>query len=625
MSQEKSAVDGLKAKLYSREGQGPKRDIRAPLSPSEAEAPVAWAPSEEEAATHDRRGPLEEKPKMPFALKFFIGSVVFFLIALGVAAYMFFGGANLISPRNIELQLVAPSLVDGGKEATIQVIIRNRNTSDLLLADLVIDYPEGTRDPKNPTEDLSSQRISLGTLKSGSQTKQNISALFYGEEGSQQKVRAVVEYQVANSNAIFTKEGEVAFTLGSSPVSVSISAPQAVTSGEPFDMTVTVQSNASAPIENVVIQAQYPFGFALQSATPRSSNGNALWRLGTMLPGITHTITLRGSLDGQDGDERIFRFLAGSDSDETNTTIPVPFLTVPASLTVQRPLLAGTLTVDGQTGKNISSAAGKLLQGTVTWQNNLTESISDVEVSLTITGPMLDKQTVTPGTGFYQSGNSTIVWTKAQDPSLASISPGSKGDLQFSFATALPGSGGVVYTNPTVTLSLQVKGVRQGAQTGQQVTSSASSAITLASAVALSAQSTYLSGARPPRVETPSVYSVLWSVRNSSNTLANGIVSTVLPPYASFVASQSGSGVSYDAASRTVRWAIGDVKAGVGYSEGARTAAFQISITPSATQISSAPALTGSAVFTAQDRFAQVQVTATAAAPTTIENVVPAQ
>ncbi len=612
-------VEGLKRTLYSRANQGAMSDVRSPLSPGQERAPVSW---EGPPPAHPVQVVAQEqKRRVPLAAKFFIGSALFFIVASGAALFMFFGGGNLISPRNIDVQIIAPSLIDGGKEASLQVIVSNRNAAPLLLADLVLQYPTGTRNADRPTEDLTHERITIGTISPGEQVKKTARAIFFGEEGSSQTVKATLEYSVSNSNAIFTKASDVSFTVGSSPVAILVKLPSQVTAGEPFDVSVTVQSNAATPLENVAIEAQYPFGFSVSSAVPKPASGSGLWRLGTMLPGDTKTITIRGSLEGQDGDERIFRFLAGSDQDETNTRIPVPFLTVPASLTVNRPFLGGSISVDGKIGKTVVASPGKVLQGSIVWENNLSESVSDIEVTLTFAGPVLDKNSITPGNGFYQSASNSIIWTKSQDPSLASVPPGGKGTLQFSFSTLPPGSGGVVYSNPTVTLTLGVKGVRQGQDTGSaQVSSVASMDVTLSSAVELAAQSLrgggYTNtGPTPPRAEQQTTYTVSWTVKNASNVVGSSVVSTVLPPYVSYITGQSG--VTYDEASRTVRWSLGDLAAGAGYSGAARQTFFQIGIVPSVSQVGSAPPLTGAAQFSGTDRFAQVQVSATAAAVST--------
>jgi hypothetical protein len=301
----------------------------------------------------------------------------------------------------------------------------------------------------------------------------------------------------------------------------------------------------------------------------------------------------------------------------------VPILTVPQTITVHKPFISGTIAVNGQTGKTISAPGATALSGTITWKNNLTTAVSNVQLTLTLTGPALDKNSISSTDGFYQSQNNTITWSSAQDPALASVPAGAEGALQFSFASLPPGSGGVLITNPTIILNLAVQGTRadQG-NVPEQVASAASAEVSVASALSLTVAALHFSGPftntgpMPPQVNSDTSYTIVWTVKNSSNTVANASVSAVLPPYIKYVSSGT-PGVSYDSASRTVTWGLGDVNAGVGYSSAAKQAAFQVVLMPSVSQVGSAPTLTGDASLTGQDRFAQVSVSANAAAPTT--------
>jgi hypothetical protein len=642
MAQEEgSGVERLKKRLYARGLKAKPLGERAPLSRSDIEAPTNWAdirppapepaesnpfqpqPSQAEPAAAPPPAPVMRKKSMSFATKFLLGSVVFFIGAIGVSAALFFGGVNTTSPQNIDVQVITPSLVDGGKEATIEILITNRNTTPLQLADLVIDYPDGARSVDDPTQALTHQRISIGTINSGQQLKRTISALFYGSEGTAETLVARLECSVSGSNSVFEKQNEATFTIGSSPVSLTVDAPSRATSGDPFGLDVTVRSNASTPVENVAVEAQYPFGFTVSGANPQGTGNNTLWRLGTLQPGASKTIHITGSINASDGDERVFRFLVGSNSDQTDPHVRVPFLTVPQTLTVEKPYISGTLSVDGQTGSTIAVAAGKTLQGTISWANNLSDSVSDLELSLQLDGPALDKNSISAQNGFYQSNNSTIEWTSSGDSSLASVPPGGSGNILFSFATLPPGANGSLITNPTITLTLQVKANRQGDTGGEAVSSVATTKVVLASQLSLTAQSFRNSstlpntGPVPPRAESESSYVITWTVKNSANTVANGVAETILPPYARFVVAESGSGITYDESSRTVRWNLGDIKPGVGYTAPVRQASFQVAVTPSTSQVGGVIALIGDSSLSGLDRFTQVSLTASASAPTT--------
>ncbi len=624
--EKKRSVDGLHDKLYSRANPASvDPSERTPLSPNESRPPVAWPDAKEEKpAQQFTLSPKLKKSKMSLPTKFLLVSLAFFCAAALVAVYLFFSGGNSISPQNIDLTVVMPSVIDGGKTSGLQILITNRNQADLQLADLILTYPSGTRDPANPSQSLVHERQSIGTIRAGQTVQRTAQAIFYGQEGQQQKVAVQLQYNVDGSNAIFERDADMTFTVGSSPVSISIASPSEAIAGQQFGMDITVQSNAPAALDNVVIQGQYPFGFSAANTSPQAMAGNTLWRLGTLEPGESKVLHLTGSLDGQDGDSRVFYFLAGSDADETDTRIPVPYLSVPQTLAVHRPFITAQLAVAGQSGKTVSVPAGTQVQGTVTWTNNLPDAVSDVTLKLSFSGPTIDTSSISAPTAFYQSSGSTLVWSKDQEQTLATVAPGATATLPFSFTTKAPGAGGTLYSNPTISLNLSVEGTRQGEQNvPEQVSSAASMSVRVASQVTLNAQALHFSGPfsntgpMPPMSGQNTTYTILWTASNTSNTIANATVSATLPSYVTFVAAAQGSGVAYDQKSRTVTWSMGDLKAGSGVGSPARTAAFQVSLQPSSSQSGQAPALTGSASLSGQDRFAQTQVSASANGPTT--------
>ena len=627
MAEKKGSIAWLKAALYSRKDDvSINPDERTPLEAHSTDVPVSWndAPRSPLPQITTLLHMASTKKGWSIATKFLIVSFVFFILAAGAATYMFFYGNNGISPQNIDVQIIMPSVIDGGKPTTIQVLIVNRNNANLKLADLIINYPDGTRNATNANQSLIHERQSIGSISAGQTVQRTSQAIFYGQEGQAQKVSVQLEYSIEGSNAVFERNADINFTIGSSPVSIAVSSPTEAISDQQFSFDVTVQSNSLAPVQDVVIQARYPFGFSVTNTSPQAQVGGTLWRLGEMKPGESKVLRITGTLNGQDGDTRVFYFLAGSDADKTNTTLRVPFLSVPQTLTVRRPFISAELAVNGQTGKTISVPAGADIQGVITWTNNLPDPVADVQLTLSLAGPTLNTSAIGASTGFYQSSDSTIVWTKDQNPQLAEVPPGGTGTLPFRFGTLSSGTSGTLYSNPAISLNVKVEGVRQG-QTNvpQNVASADSTQVYVSSVVVLNAVASHFSGPfsntgpMPPVPGQNTTYGITWTVTNTSNTIANGVVSATLPSYVTFVGAQSGSGISYDAGSRTVTWAMGDVKAGAGFTAASRVAAFQVSLLPSISQKGQPAALTNPAAFSGQDRFAQVQVSATAIPPTT--------
>ena len=79
-----------------------------------------------------------------FFTKLLIGSVIFCLIAVGVGAYLFFNGKNLISADNIDVTIDGPVSVPGGEPVSFDIGIINKNNVDLQLVDMTVNFPAGT-------------------------------------------------------------------------------------------------------------------------------------------------------------------------------------------------------------------------------------------------------------------------------------------------------------------------------------------------------------------------------------------------------------------------------------------------------------------------------------------------
>lgn len=625
MQEKRDSIERLKDKLYSRDANIPPHE-RSDLSRSVDGIAPSW----------DTASPLPDTSVQPLSamapapakksntpLIIFLASALFFVVSLMVAGFIFLRGSNVVSSDNIDLQILGPSLVDGGKEASLQILIDNDNTTALQLADLILEYPEGTRSTADVTRSLTQERISLGDIPAGGSLKQTASAVLFGEEGATRTIRATLEYRVAGSNAIFVKESSIDLIIGSSPVTLTVEGPLAATAGKELSFVIKVSSNATTPIRNVVLEAQYPFGFTVTSASPETSVGDALWQIGELKPRDEKTIRVGGVLEGQDGEERVFRFSVGSLENATDVRLAVPYITIPHSLSIQRPFISGNLSFNGVNAKTVAVYDGKDVHGIITWQNNLDTEVRDLRIEATLAGTAYDRGSVVVSRGFWRSSDATMLWDSSQDASLAVVAPGASGQVDFSL---VPSSGGGTLKNPEVAVTVNLRASRsvQG-QAPESVSSAITGNMVLATPVSLTGGLLHFDGQItnqgpiPPKADQETTYTVVWTAKNPSNTIANARVSAPLPPSTRFLgaALPATEDVSFNPQTGTVTWTIGELRAGVGFSSAARSVAFKIGFTPSLSQVGSAPTVMGEAFLNGEDRFAQTNVNSTLGALTT--------
>lgn len=537
-----------------------------------------------------------------------VASIVFFVGAIGFFGYFFtFGGGGLpASPNNIDISVTGPPQVPGGEPAELQISVTNRNRVPLELADLVITYPQGTRSPTDFQTELPSQRISLGTIESGGKRQGTVSAVFAGTEGQKADVQVELEYRVSGSNSIFTADSTYVLTFSSSPLTIAVEGNEQTVSGQPIQMTVTVAANASAPIRDVILSADYPFGFSFASATPAPANGaakerSAVWKLGNFLPGERKTITLQGSLSGESGDKRLFRFTAGTNVSGGEAAIDTPLAAHSHQVEVAQPFLTLNILVNKEAGTNTAVAPGDNVNVTVQYQNNLSTEITDAIIVARLAGVQIDGATVHTSDGFYRSTDTSVLWDKSTTGgALGRIAPGDKGSVSFTFQ--VPASEALQsVVNPQITFSVNAAGKRLSeANVPQNLQSAARRTVRLATDLQLAAQGLYYAnpfsstGPMPPKAGTETTYALVFTITNTTNLITGAKMTAHLPPYVRWVGmySPSTEKLTFNQTDGTVTWNIGDIAPGVGVNgKPARQAAIAIGFTPSTSQIGQAPPL----------------------------------
>ncbi|HQT82589.1 MAG TPA: hypothetical protein PLW99_00315 [Candidatus Paceibacterota bacterium] len=585
--------------------------LRRPLpAPDEEELPHEWAGEPlQEIASH------KGKRHVRLASIFLGAAFAFFLVSLAIAVYVFYVGGNSVSVDKVSVNVQGPTTIAGGDIVPLSLTITNTNSSAIENATVEIDFPNGTRSAANVLTTYPTYTENLGTIGSGETVTRSVKAVLFGSSGQALTLPISFSYGTAGSNAVFVKKSSYSLTVSSTPLSVSVQTLSETVSGQPLTLTLIVNSNATVPLSNVVLTGNLPFGFQVTSSSVPLNNSSFL--LGTLAPGASKTITLTGTLAGQDGEQRVFTFTVGTANTPGNQSLAVTYMSQQAAVSITAPFINTTLAINGNSSPNVVLAPGSPQNVTLSYTNTLPTSITNASVSIALSGAAIDYNSVQTTNGFYNSVNHTVIFSKDTDPSLALLSPGATGVGVFTFST-LPTSASVA--SPAATFGISVSGTRLG-QTNvpEQVSAFATQTAKVTTTVALSASALHTSGPLatvgpiPPVAGQATTYTVVWGVQDKGSAVAGGTVSATLPSYVTYTGATAGAGsFSYDNSSRTVTWSVGDLTQG-GNAQGA----FQVSLTPSTSQKGGAPALTGAASFTGYDRFAGVQVSATADPATT--------
>lgn len=606
-------IDKLQRKLYSRKNSGNLEEDRTPITQSEFEVDAVWEgkPGDELNSLLMQEREHKEKKQADIFKKILIGSVIFFVLALSVVGLFFFRGTNFVSGNNIDIQVIGPSSIGGGESLSLDILIKNNNNADLESSALLVEYPDGTRSPSDVTAPLLRERQDVGAISARSDSRKTIKAILYGEKDSTKQIKLVFEYRLKGSSATFFKEKQYDLLIKSSPVIVTIDNPREVNSNQEVTFVIGIASNSSEPLSDVLLKAEYPFGFTFRSSDVKpADSSNTLWKIDTLSESDQKKITIKGTLQGQNEEERTFRFQTGIENPEKENELGAVFSIFNQSIKIKRPFLAVDVTTGGNSSEEIIARPGERIQTSVSWVNNLPNKLLNTQVSVKFVGDVLNKSSVgSIGGGFYRSIDNTIVWDKNNTQSFVSFDPGDRGAVAFEFSPNAQVANGV---NQNIKIIVTVSG-DQVFDDGKQETIST----VVEKTVKLATQANFRalavrslgafenSGPVPPKVDLPTTYTLQWFATNSLNTIQKAKVSAVLPTYVSWVGLTSPGTelVSYDDSTRTVTWNIGDLKAGSGFTSATRSAEFQVMFVPSISQTGSAPQLLSPSSFTGVDAF----------------------
>lgn len=607
MADEQEHLESLKRQLYGRTGE-PRPLRRSSLSGFKRPTGRGW-PHVESLAKADRLISLSLLKKL-----FWITGGLFVLMVLA-AGLIFFRGQNLISSGNVDIRVVGPVEIAAGEEFSLQVSVINQNQATLELADLIIEYPPGVQVAGGAATPLIRERLPLGDIASRQIVNRTVRAVIFGEKGSRQDLRFTVEYRLANSSALFDKQTTYQLGIASTPLALVLNLPREVNSRQEIVLEAQIRSNSENEITNPVVLVNYPAGFRFLSATPTPTRNQNIWSLGSLKPGQKTRLEIRGTLEGQDEEEKSFRISAGTMARETDDQLVATYGSTLETVIIRRPYIGLEVEIDGDVSTEIVANNREPLSVGLSWINNTESEIVDGEISVRFIGQALDRTSVMAGRGYYNSTGGIILWNKLNFPALGRILPGTSDRVPFNLNSISFLDDGVDLRQPELTLEFQFKGkrVNDGGQT-EEIFSSVTRQVKFNSVAQLAAKALQRSGPfsnrgpLPPKVGEETTYTIVWSVLNSSNNLEGARVTASLPPYVRWL------GVSQPLA-ETLRfnggndgggevvWELGPVSPGVGTSGPAREVAFQVALRPSVTQVGSAPNLLLQPTFSGVDSF----------------------
>lgn len=537
--------------------------------------------------------------------KMFIGSCVFALVAVGVFIFSLFSGRARLTGENVNVTVSAKTFADSGEETTVKVSVANENSLPMELVKLTFKYPVGSTKDANALKEITRD---LGTIGSGQVKEETFPVTLFGEQGTQKDLSATVEYRLQDSNAVYEKNGLAKLTLRSSVANLVVSGSPTLLSGQQLPITLDISGNATAVVKNALLVADYPDGCNYVSSDTAPTLDKNIWFIGDIEPGIQKKLPITVACSGNTNEQKTIRFSLGSQSPTNERLIETVYTTGSQLVTLTAPFISTKFTVNGQqyNGKN-AIAGNRDTTINIDWESTSDKTITDAEIRVTLSGEAFDPTRLRSTNGFFDSATNSIVWTKNELETLATVQPGQSGRLSFRISPR------ALNTSGTLDIAISVKGTLFGGKE-ESIVNAVTGKIAISTDLQIVPKVLYHSGPlqntgpMPMKAGKETTFTVIWQLSNSVNPATGVVVKTTLPTgivWKNVVSPVSQvKEISYNSVTRELVWNPNDVTVG----QNIKTITFKLATTPSTSQIGAVVGLTNGITLTGTDSITQTSL-----------------
>lgn len=623
---DQAQIDEMRRRLYER-GATPEPLTRHNLSQTAQTPQTVWPGQQPVSAPEplvDHRAeeldePMltlhkNEQPKKKWRYSYrtiiLLGTLAIFLLTvLFSSLYLMFGNGQ-ISNDNISIAINAPLTIGGGEAMNIQIAVTNQNKVPIESAVLIVNYPAGTKSAEESPRDLYEERVTLNRINAGEAINIPLKAVMYGEENQERQIKATIEYRLVDSNGTFYKDSDpLTFKISSSPVVIRVESTKKVSAGQDVEIKLTVQSNATTPIKDLLVTANYPANFDYSNAEPSPDFRENAWIIKELLPEKSATIILKGAILGKQAEEFQLQFSAGTPQQDNQFIIGSVLTNATADFVIEQPFIDVGIGVNSFTTEVVTLPTGRDTIVEVKVQNTLDQTLYDMAVEVGIKGNILVRENVQVTRGYYDSVKDVIRFDPSGDGSLATVAPGATKTFIFKLEpgdqTSTP--------SYSLTANAYARRVNESSATEQLVGTAKTevkftSSVAVGRTIARKVPGFADIGPIPPAPDTKTSYTVTLTASAGGNDVTGGTLTTSLPQYVSWENLSLGDGtLAFNPVSKEITWNVGEIKAGA-----KKTTTFQVALLPSQNQIGTTPAVIGTQRFRATDRFTNEVVRAEA-------------
>jgi hypothetical protein len=435
---------------------------------------------------------------------------------------------------------------------------------------LFIELPTALQ-PVNGREMLTQD---FSRLEAG-ETKKVDFVIIASSDKSQETIKARLDYSPEGVSARFVVTTSKEIIIGRLDVSMVFDVQSVIFPNQEIRGTLHIIPNSNIETSPIYLRLDFPPNFVLREVNQPFDHGT-IWRLGTLRAGdnikrefvgrvfADDSVVFKAQLGALEG----VNFLALNVTEAVVKISPSPII---VTQTIESPSSAGA-----RAGDNVNLK--------ITYTNNANIAMEDAVLRTFLPINLVDTDSISAQNARIDKDEGIITWDKYSNPQLRFVDIGRSGEVSLSFRIRddlVPQN--INDTNMSIDIRTRISSEQETlALEGAVLTAENSINLKIITNLSLR-QNIVGEGARHPRGDELSVYTVRWTLNNTLNQANSVRVEAILPSYVSWQGgTMPGSeNVQFHSSTNTIVWTIDKLDAGVGYVRPERTVEFRVGLRPS--------------------------------------------
>ncbi len=531
--------------------------------------------------------------------KILTASLVLLAIAAGIAGFVYYQyyEKNIYSKEILKLEILGPREAEAMEE--IEYVVQYKNNGNITLEEvrLFFEYPDYSILPEAEQKRM---EIPLDDIYPGQEETIRFKVKLLGKQNETREVKALLKYSPKNLQAHYESETTFTTVIKFIPFTFEFDMPSRVETGREFQISLNYFSNIDYPMSDLRVEADYPIGFEFIESEPKPI-GQTDWELGLLNKAEGGRIVIKGKMEGELKDKRIFKARLGLWQNGEFIILKEIFKGVELSL----PSLYVSQSINGSSDYIASS--GDFLHYEVFFKNASEKPFENLFLVVRLESPAFDFDTVRSDLGDFQKGDNSIIWDWKTVPGLRFLGAGEEGKAEFWINIKEEWDfSGDQDKNPVLKNKINLFQARE------DLTTKVNSKLLISQKGSFDDSPFVNSGPIPPKVGQKTTYTIFWNVKNFYNDVNNTKVKAILPEGVELTGSilPKEARFTFDSKTREIVWEIGDMEAGQGITNGDVELAFQVELTLAEEQGDQAIILVEGAKISGEDQWTGMTIEA---------------